>query len=219
MTGVGRHTVVWLVRHGQTQWNRERRYLSRTDQVLTPFGVMRARALAPYLRRFHISAAITSGLARTQETATHALVAQAQPLTIIPDPRWAEADHGRWEGLTYAEVSTHFAGEAAARWADPWHNAPLGGEPLVAVQARVRAAWRDLIQGQSGGKVLLVAHATPLQLILCDLLGVEPERYWQFRLDLGSVSAIDLYPTAAILRTINHLPQLQDEGRRTKDDG
>lgn len=208
MTGVSRHTVVWLVRHGQTAWNKERRYLSRTDQPLTEFGLLRARALGNYLRRWHISAVITSGLSRTRQTAETIVAVQSHRPPSELDKRWAESDHGRWEGLTYAEVSARFGAEAAARFTDPWQHAPVGGETLSGVQARVRAAWRDLVHTHSGGKVLVVAHATPLQLILCDLLGMEPTNYWQLRLDLGSLSWIDLYPTAAIIRTINHLPPL-----------
>lgn len=203
MTGVTRHTVVWLVRHGQTQWNRERRYLSRTDLALTDFGQQRAALLAQRLRRFHCTLAVTSGLQRTDATATAALATQTRPVPRHADPRWREADHGRWEGLTYAEASALYPAEARARFADPWNHAPLGGETLHVVQERVRAAWRDLLRRGDGGKILLVAHATPLQLVLCDLLGSDPSRYWQYRLDLASFSWIDLYPTAAIVRTIN----------------
>ncbi len=208
MTGVRAHTVVWLVRHGQTSWNREHRYLSYTDQPLTPFGLARAEALGWMLRRFAISAVIADGLERTQQTAAAVLQQQAQPVAMRDDARWAEAQYGRWEGLTYPEVNRRFAVEAMARFTDPWQHAPEGGESLSSVQERVRAAWRELVREHSGGKVVLVAHATPLQLILADLLGYDPRRYWQLRLDLGSVTTIDLYPSAAILRVLNCVPPL-----------
>ncbi|MBA3946420.1 MAG: histidine phosphatase family protein [Herpetosiphonaceae bacterium] len=209
MTGVQAHTVVWLVRHGQTDWNRERRYLSYTNRPLTPFGLARAEAMGWMLRRFAISAVINAGLEHTRQTAAAVLHQQAYPVSISDDARWAEAHYGRWEGLTYPEVSHRFATEATARFADPWQYAPQGGEPLMIVQERVRAAWHDLVREHSGGKVLVVAHATPLQLILADLLGYDPQRYWQVRLELGSVTTIDLYPSAAILRMLNCLPPLR----------
>ncbi len=209
MTGVAAHTVVWLVRHGQTPWNRERRYLSRTDQPLTPFGAARAAAVGWQLRRFALTAVLTSGRLRTAQTAQQITAAQRRPAPISADPRWAEADHGRWEGLTYPEVSAQFAAEASARFRDPWQVAPAGGETLNVVQARVRAAWQSVVREHSGGKVVIVAHATPLQLILADLLGADPARYWQLRLDLGSLTTLDLYPSAVIVRSINVVPALR----------
>ncbi|GAC1647106.1 MAG: histidine phosphatase family protein [Herpetosiphon sp.] len=209
MSGVARHTVVYLVRHGQTMLNKQRRYLSYSDPELTPFGVARADVLGWHLRRFAFTTVVTSGRLRCGQTAEAILQHQQHAPVAQDDARWQEVHHGHWEGLTYREVMQQYAAEATQRFQDPWNAAPGGGETLATVYQRVREGWDALIGHGDGGRILLVAHATPLQLLLCDLTGCDPKRHWQFRLDTGSLSVVDLYPGAAITRTINFLPRLQ----------
>ena len=125
-------------------------------------------------------------------------------------PSWRDAYHGSWEGRTIHEVMRNHAAETSARFADPWRIAPPGGETLLEVQRRVRSAWQELLRHHDGGRVAVVTQATPIQLVLCDLLGIEPAGYWHLRIDPGSLTCIDLYPTAAIARTINEVLPLRN---------
>ena len=209
MTGVSRHTVCWLIRHGQTAWNRERRYLSRTDLALTGFGLRRAEAIAWRLRRQPLTAVVHSGLRRTAQTALALTGGRERPPELEVDRRWREAEHGRWEGLTYQEVLQAYPREARARFAEPWSAAPVGGETLAATAGRVLEAWRALLARHDGGRVAVVTHATPIQLVLRHVLQMAGGELWRVRVDLGSVSCVDLYPTAAIVRSVNELPPLR----------
>jgi len=202
-----RHTDVWLVRHTQTDWNRQRRYQSRSDRPLTAFGVARAEAAALRLRRIGFSAVVSSGQARTDTLA--ALVAERRGLAVERDPRWREADHGDWEGLTYPQVAQRFPEQAQARFADSWASRAHGGEASADLWERLAAAWDALLSRNDGGKLLIVAHATPIQLLLCRLLGLPFERYWQLRIDLGGICNVDLYASGAIVRTLNEVPALR----------
>ena len=74
-------------------------------------------------------------------------------------------------------------------------------------------AWEDLLQGYAGGRVLVVTHGTPIRLLLCSLTGVPFGQHWKFRIDLGGVTALDVYPTATILRTLNEVPPLKGVSR------
>jgi 2,3-bisphosphoglycerate-dependent phosphoglycerate mutase/probable phosphoglycerate mutase len=199
-------TSIWLVRHGQTELNKARRYQGSSDSPLTPFGVRQAEALAHRLRRIPFHAAILSPALRAQITAELILGDRAAP--IEPDPRWAETNHGRWEGLTYHEVRARYPGEAAERFADALHGKPAGGESLAEVALRVSAGWRAIMQQHPGGRVLVVSHATPIQLVLCALSGLSPALHWRWRVDLGSVTAIDMYGGGPIIRMVNEVPHL-----------
>ena len=209
MTGVRRHTVCWLIRHGQTAWNRESRYLSHTDLPLTGFGLQRAEAAGWRLRRQPLTAVVYSGLRRTEETALALASGRRTPPELEVDQDWRESDHGCWEGLTYAEVMEAYPREARARFADPWSNAPCGGESLAETNSRVLNAWRRLLGRHDGGRVAVVTHATPIQMALHHALGMSGVDYWRLRIDLGSISCVDLYPAAAIVRSINELPPLR----------
>lgn len=209
MSLITRHTDIWLVRHTQTDWNRQRLYQSRSDRPLTEFGRARAEAVAYRLRRTNFSAVVSSGLARTDTLAAAVIAQQSRPLEIRSDLRWREADHGDWEGLTYAEASVRYASQAQARFTDPWHSRAHHGESTADLWARIEAAWSDLLREHDGGRILIVTHATPIQLLLCTLLKLPFEQYWQFRIDLGGITNFDLYPSGAITRVLNEVPPLR----------
>src|SRR4051812_27633302 len=127
-------TSIWLVRHGQTELNKARRYQGATDSPLTPYGLRQAEALARRLRRIPFEAAIVSPHGRAGTTAA-VILAGRQTLTT-EEPRWSEAHHGRWEGLTYREVRERYPREVVARFADALHGRAEGGESLDDVARR-----------------------------------------------------------------------------------
>ncbi|HMQ30886.1 MAG TPA: histidine phosphatase family protein [Chloroflexaceae bacterium] len=199
-------TSVWLVRHGQTRHNLERRYQSRGDSPLTDYGQAQTRALAERLRRTPFGVAISSPSERAR-LAAEAITAGRQGVATVVAPAWAETDHGRWEGLTYSEVLARYPDEARARWAAGADGRAEGGESLAEVAARVGAAWRALLREHRGGRVLVATHATPIQLVLCACLGLAPTAHWHWRVDLGSVTCVDVYGGGAIVRMVNEVPR------------
>lgn len=226
MPDVTRHTQVWLVRHPQTDWNKARRHQGRTDRTLTPFGQAQAGAVAYRLLRIPLTAIVSSGLVRTDGLA-HAVSTQQRqglraehwkehprPLCVEPDERWREADHGAWEGLTYNEVVARYGAQAHERFADPWHSRAHGGDSMADLWTRVEQAWHDLLRRHDGGRILVATHATPIQLLLCAQLQIPFAHYWQFRIDLGGITCLDLYPAAVIVRVINEVPPLRSSARR-----
>lgn len=198
-------TSIWLVRHAQTELNKARRYQGASDSPLTPYGARQAQALAHRLRRLPFTAAIVSPRRHAQDTAEAILA--GRNLAITADPRWAEIDHGCWEGLTYHEVRRRFPSEAATRFADPLNGRSSGGESLAEVAQRVAAGWLALLQAHPGGRVLIVTHATPIQLTLCALNNTPPTLHWRWRIDLGGITAVDMYGGGAIVRMVNETPR------------
>ncbi|MEI7771564.1 MAG: histidine phosphatase family protein [Chloroflexales bacterium] len=204
-------TSVWLIRHGQTQSNRERRYQSHSDSPLTAYGQRQVDALAARLRAIPFGQIIVSPRERTRLAA--AAIAQGRRgLTPREDPAWAEVGHGRWEGLTYAEVLARYPGEARARWSAGINGKAAGGESLAEASARIGDAWRGLLGDHPGGRILIATHATPIQLVLCASLGLPPSDHWHWRIDLGSITCLDVYPTGAIIRMVNEVPRLREAG-------
>ena len=199
-------TSIWLVRHGQTELNKQRRYQGATDSALTPFGLRQAEALALRLRRIPFKLAVVSPALRARLTAETILGDRNAP--IVDEARWAETNHGRWEGLTYGEVRARFPQEALSRFADALQGRPSGGESLAEVAGRVAEGWAALLRQSPGGRVLVVTHATPIQLVLCAIAGMSPALHWRWRVDLGSVTALDVYGGGPIVRMVNEVPRL-----------
>lgn len=209
MRRVSRHTHVKLVRHTQTDWNKEGRHQGRADRPLTAFGEARARAVAYRLRAGSFTSIISSGLSRTDDLASAVCREHPQLADFVRDVRWREVDHGPWEGLDYTEVAARYGPEARERHADFWGSRAHGGESGADLWSRTEDAWDDLLGRCDGGRVLVVTHATPIRLILCATLGMPLEEHWKFRVDLGGITSLDLYPTATIVRAINEVPPLE----------
>ncbi len=209
MIAVTQHTDVWLVRHTQTDWNLARRYQSSSDRPLTAFGQARAAAVAYRLRRLRFHAVISTALARTDTIANLVAAQPPNQTRVQQDERWRETDHGLWEGLTYADAAARYPEPMRARFADPWHSRAHGGESMSEVWQRVETAWDAMLRAHNGQRILVVTHATPIQLLLCALLRLSFEQYWQFRIDLGGITNVDLYPSGAITRVINEVPPLK----------
>ncbi len=200
-------TSIWFVRHGQTLANQQRRYQSRCDTPLTAYGQRQICALAQRLQRIPFDVALVSPTERTRLTAG-AILADRPGVMDIMAPAWSETDHGDWEGLTYHEVLAHHPHMVQQRFHDVLHGKATHGESLAEVATRVAGAWSDLLQSYHGGRVLVVTHATPIQLVLCIVSGLPVTRHWQWRIDLGSITALDVYASDTIVRMVNEVPRI-----------
>ena len=202
-----------LIRHGETDWNAASRFQGQYDVPLNPRGRRQAAALARRLASETIQALYASNLQRAWETAQP--IAAGSGLAATPEPRWREMSFGAWEGLTYSEIEQRDRDALLAWQADPSRAPPPQGETLDQVVNRVREAYDDLLRRHSGHTVALVAHGGPLRLLLCLALGLPPHRYWQWRIEPGSISELYVVDQGAILTRLNdthHLYQTSDHG-------
>lgn len=150
-----------FVRHGATDWNRDRRFQGQSDIPLNAEGRAQAGALARALQRETFDYAVSSDLARALQTAQ----AIRGALPVVPDPRWREFAFGEWEGLTWEEIAQRWPDIAAQGVTVAKAYAPPGGETFETVRARVGNALDEL--SASGHKhVLIVTHAGPLHAML-----------------------------------------------------
>jgi alpha-ribazole phosphatase len=203
-----------LIRHAATAWTAQGRFQGQTDVPLSPHGRRQAAALARRLMAKTLHRLYTSDLQRAWETAE--AIAEPRALPVHAEPRLREMAFGLWEGLTYAEIQQRETRSLAAWERDQLHSAPPGGETLLQMTARVRAAYVDMLVAGQDTTVGLVAHGGPLQLLLCLALGLPPQAYWQFAVSPASLSELCVYEQGAILTRLNdthHLcPLSQGEG-------
>jgi probable phosphoglycerate mutase len=195
-----------LVRHGETDWNKQRRYQGQLDVPLNSTGLWQAKQAARALSGEPVQRIISSDLARAYVTAEQIAAACGAP--IGKDQRWRELNYGDWQGLAFAAIK---AGDpqAYARWkADPVRNPPPGGETVDEAARRVRAAWKTIVQTGDAQTVVLVAHGGSLRVLLQQLLGLSSEAFWQFKLANASLSRLQIDgagATALILNDTSHL--------------
>ncbi|MDZ8050753.1 MAG: histidine phosphatase family protein [Aulosira sp. ZfuVER01] len=194
-----------LVRHGETEWNRQTRFQGQIDVPLNDNGRNQAQKAGEFLKDVAIDFAISSSMARPKETAE--IILQHHPSVKLElQDGLREISHGLWEGKLEAEIEQEFPGEL-----ERWRLTPAAvqmpeGENLQQVWERSVAAWQSIVQAASENQLttgLVVAHDATNKTLLCHILGLPSENFWNFRQGNGAVSVID-YPFG-----LDGLPVLQ----------
>ncbi|HEY5790482.1 MAG TPA: alpha-ribazole phosphatase family protein, partial [Gammaproteobacteria bacterium] len=166
-------TTVDLIRHGQPLGGS--RFRGRLDDPLSDAGWQDMRRALGQGTRW--TAVVSSPLLRCADFARDHARRLGVPLEL--EPRFAELGFGDWEGCQHADLRASDGERLRAFWADPEHNPPPGGEPLLQFRDRVQAAWADLLAEHAGGHVLVVAHAGVIRILVMQVLGMPLERYYR----------------------------------------
>ena len=167
-----------LIRHGQTAWNAERRFLGRSDIPLDAMGHAQAAHLAQVLAPTRLDAIWSSPLQRAHATALP--LAEGRGAVRLHEDL-TEMDQGELEGLLGPEAIGRFPDFFHAWRADAGSAVVPGGEPFVACQARGRAALGAIAATlPPGGQAAVVSHQLLISALLCDLLGEPLSAYSRF---------------------------------------
>ncbi len=190
---------LYLVRHGQTTFNVDRRVPGQLPGVLlTDEGRRQAQQAAVALSAVPVSAVVSSPLERARDTAE--IIARGWALPIRLDARLVDTDVGRWTGMNLDDLAkSDREWTAFVRHTD---EAPPGVERLTHVMARAVESVEDIRGDASAGdNILLVAHADIVKLIIGHYLGMHPDLARAMRVDNASISILDLHAdeTAALI--------------------
>jgi len=158
-------TQLCLVRHGQTDWNIEGRYMGQSDVPLNRDGRAQAHILARQLERHPFAAVYTSDLERARETA--GIIAAGLGLPVTIDARLREINQGEWEGQLVDLIKSRYAALWQQRSVDPAGVRPPGGETVEEDAQRVQAALDDIARLHPGLSVLVVSHGLALATAIC----------------------------------------------------
>jgi broad specificity phosphatase PhoE len=185
--------VLVLVRHGQSELNAAGCLAGRLDTPLTPLGRAQAARLGAALAAFgQPDRVVSSPLQRALQTA------QAISATVTVDDRWIELDYGPYDGVPLRDVPA----ELWASWRRDVAWVPPGGESLVALGARVRAAC-DEIAADEENLTVVVTHVSPIKAAVAWALGVGDEVTWRMFVSPASVTVIGTEDHRPLLRAFN----------------
>lgn len=176
---------VFIVRHGETDYNVEHRWQGHLDVPLNHNGQHQAQLLAHYLRDEEIDCIFASDLKRAYATAQ--TIAQSKGLTVIADARLREINLGVFQGMTNMQIQEAYP-EDKLQWDTNNEFAPLKGESRYQVQNRAYEAWQDITNQENINTVLLVAHGGTIRMLLEKVL---PKRTERIKLHNTSVSIIE----------------------------
>lgn len=161
---------IWLVRHGQTDYNRDGRWQGQMDIPLNEQGRREAAALRDYLIAHHKAGfrrIISSDLMRALDTAR--AVATAYGLKPETDVRWREIHLGTFEGLMSEDIQQRYPDEWATRKADPANYIYPNGENRAMLRDRALEAFHAATDDRADGDVAVFAHGGTIRVLLAHL--------------------------------------------------
>ena len=156
--------LLFLFRHGETDWNREGRLQGHTDTPLNASGLAQAEELSEKLRPHRLDAVVSSDLSRALTTAR--IVADALGVPLLADPGLRETDVGAAEGLLWADAKIRFGEGLTERWFTDGDVAFPGGETGIATRTRGLAALRRLAAAQPYRRIGVSTHGAMLRQLM-----------------------------------------------------
>ena len=192
-------SVVWMIRHGETQWSKAGQHTGRTDIALTPQGEANATALRADIDRLHPGLVLCSPMGRARDTAR---LAGLTPDRYIDD--LLEWDYGAWEGRTTAEIRADLGDPTWVVWDHPIPPGATKGEQLADVRARVSRVIDECAPVLDAGQdCVLVAHAHVLRILTATWLGLPPISGRLFALDPARLSCLGHEHEQRVIRSWN----------------
>ena len=166
-------TSIYLIRHGETDWNIEGRYQGQADPPLNQRGIEQAEKLCEQLKGEDLELVFTSPLLRAKQTA--AILTDQLLIPLKDDPRLMEIHQGEWQTRLRAEIQASYQ-DVFHEWeTNPWEVTPPGGENLSQVQERVNASIADITNLHPNQRVGIVTHRIPIALIKVRYQNLDPD--------------------------------------------
>ena len=183
---------LYIIRHGQTDWNVEGKIQGSQDIPLNETGRRQALALAKGMKSRPVTAVYSSPQKRAMETAK--AIAAPLGLTVRAVPQLMEIGYGDWEGRSAEDILTTDRDLYESWWQHPATVAPPGGETLNQVDGRCRQAW-DMIRAGMDGDTAVVAHGGTLAHFIVHLLEGQPEAK-EIVVSNASITTMDYDPVS-----------------------
>ncbi|MBA7504646.1 Phosphoserine phosphatase 1 [subsurface metagenome] len=195
-----------LVRHGKTEGEASR-YYGHTDIGLSQEGVKQAEMLRDRLTSQNLNVIYSSDLKRAVDTAE--IIAAAHKLKVIPCSDLRELDVGKLAGMTFEEMKERYDGVVRLFSGQEPDISTPDGESLRQMSVRVQRFVAQVQEQPPEQTLLVVAHGGSLKVLLCLLLGISLEHWWQFRLANASLTIVETYSEGAMLCLLNDTSHLE----------
>lgn len=166
-----------LIRHGQTNWNEERRVQGQSESKLTALGIEQAQTLGQKLRQISFDKLYCSSSRRTRETAEHAFVHHSKPIIYLDSLR--EIVMGTWEGRLYVDIEQEDPDSFRHFWHEPHlFNVP-GAETFYDLQRRAMATVEEIAGSSLGQRVGVISHGALIKSILAKIEQLPMNQLWK----------------------------------------
>ena len=166
-------TSIYLIRHGETDWNIEGRYQGQADPPLNQRGIEQAGELWENLKDEGLNLVYSSPLLRAKQTAV--ILSKQLTIPLFEDPRLMEIHQGKWQTKLRAEIQATYPDVFRAWERNPWQVTPPEGENLFQVRDRVNASIDDILRLYPDKRLGIVTHRIPIALIKVRFQNLDPD--------------------------------------------
>ena len=200
---------IFLIRHGETEWNKAGKLQGHSDVKLSPEGIHQAKLLAQHAPFQYVDAIYSSDLSRAFDTAK-ILAVKFNVMPVNTTPELRETNFGEWEGRYISELTEDSPKSFGKFFTDPERCHPPQGETFLQCQARVMNVIRNIIAEHDGQNVIVVSHGAAIQLILGAALDMSIHKIWaisQFNMALNILRVDEGNFTVELVNSTLHLYQ------------
>ena len=177
---------IYLIRHGETEWNRVEVFRGRTDIPLNERGIAQARAASESLKDIKIERIFSSPLLRAKQTANEFSGTHNLKVEIIEG--FTDLDCGLWHGKTLTGVKADYP-DLYRMWEETPHLLTIpGGESLGNRSRRAVKALKNVINGMNDGIAVIISHRVVTKLLIMNVLGINKGHFWQIRQDNACIN-------------------------------
>lgn len=200
-------TELYLMRHGETDWNKNSIFQGQTDIALNKKGIEEAKKTAQIFADLKLDFIYSSDLIRTKNTAL--FIARSKKMKINESKKIREISFGDWEGLNYKEIEKKFPDDLA-KWKDDLiNNNPTGGEKILNFKARIKDFFQEILNKHQGEKILVVTHGGVIKIYLTIVLAMKSKDFWKFQIDNCSITELKFYDNDPILSKLNFTKKVE----------
>lgn len=180
---------LYLVRHGETDYNNTMRFQGQTDIPLNQTGVEQAEKLAAFFKDIPLDAVYSSSLQRAGKTAE--IIAEAKGLEPVSLDALKEMSFGIWENMNSGDIQKKYPREWKDFFANPANTKIPQGESMNDVQKRTYPEVKRILDQYPEGNIAFVAHGGVIRVLICTMLGLDLNRAW--RIHVGNASVTCFY--------------------------
>jgi broad specificity phosphatase PhoE len=179
--------IIYLIRHGQTKSNFEKRFQGHTDIELNELGLNQAKKLALHSQNFKIDKIYSSDLLRAYNTANE--IAKVKKIAIIKNKNLREGFFGAWEGKKVDDILSVEPKNYDAIFNNPENAIIKNGESFPELQQRAWNEFQKIVaQEKDNSNIVIVSHGATIRTIICSILGTRLNNMWKFIIDNASIS-------------------------------
>ena len=215
-------SILYLIRHGETEGAEKKRYKGSIDVPLSENGIRQMEQVSTYIVKkgnscFNsispsllrggkgglLTAVYCSDLIRALKSAE--IIAGPHDLKPVIVPALRERNFGLWEGMSFDGIREKFPEEFDAWAGNPLKFSPMGGERTLEVRERVMGALEEILKKHRGEQIAIVSHGGVIRIILCHFLGIPLENMFRIEQDYGALNIIESWNDYPVVKLMNRI--------------